>query len=94
MRPMRAIPILAIAALAACGPRPDADDGEAAAPADTCGASRYVASIGQPLAAVQLPRGENARVITPGSVVTTDFLPTRLNFYISDTGLIERVACG
>ena len=91
---MRALPIIALAALAACGPRPEAGGEEAAAPADTCGASRYFASIGRPLEAIALPRGENARVITPGSVVTTDFLPTRLNLYISDTGVIERVACG
>ena len=90
---MRALPVIALI-VAACAPRPDADGDAGGVVADACGASRYVASIGQPLAAVQLPRGENARVITPGSVVTTDFLPTRLNFYISDTGLIERVACG
>ena len=89
---MRALLLLPL--LAACNPFGGAGEGDETAVADACGAARYIPSIGRPLEAISLPRGENARVITPGSVVTQDFVPSRLNLHISDTGLIERVSCG
>jgi hypothetical protein len=85
---MRHIFILPFIALAACQPVPeDVAQG-------TCPADGYATLVGQPLAAVTLPADLDARIIGPDTVVTMDFDPTRMNIYVDEDGVIQRVACG
>ncbi|MCB5362955.1 hypothetical protein H0484_04185 [Pusillimonas sp. CC-YST705] len=37
---------------------------------------------------------EFSRVIAPGTMVTRDYRPMRLNIYVGNSGQIERVDCG
>ncbi len=62
---------------------------------ESCGAENLGALIGKPTSALQgvaLP--EAVRVITPGSRVTADYSPTRLNIYVDDKGIITAMRCG
>ncbi len=71
-----------------------ADSGSAVAE-DTCGASRFTYLVGLPQTSLQdvvLPDG--ARVIPPGSAVTSDFRRERLNVVIDGNAEVERVYCG
>ena len=81
------------ATLAACAPVGGSPVGGGPA-GDACGASGYRGLIGSPLAAVTLPAGLNARILGPDTAATTDFVPERLNLWVSRSGLIERVYCG
>ena len=57
---------------------------------DTCGASAHQALIGTPASAIDLaayPTG--TRIVTPETMVTQDFVPTRLNI---TTGTDRNVA--
>ena len=44
--------------------------------------------VGMPLAAVTLPDGLNHRIIPPGTAVTMDFSPERVNFDLDAKGRI------
>lgn len=62
---------------------------------DACGAAGMQDLVGQSrdvLAAMTLPAG--TRVIEPGTKVTRDYRPDRLNIEIDAAGVIVRVACG
>jgi hypothetical protein len=61
---------------------------------DTCSADDYGSLVGQPLAAVTLPKDLNARIIGPDTVVTMDHRPERLNIEVDGRGTIERLYCG
>ena len=37
---------------------------------------------------------ERRRIIPPGSAVTMDYIPDRLNLEVDETGIITRVYCG
>jgi hypothetical protein len=50
--------------------------------------------VGMPLTAVTLPDGLNHRIIAPGTAVTRDFSPERVNFDLDAKGRITRVWCG
>lgn len=60
---------------------------------DTCGASEYRSLIGANIAAVTLPADANIRVITPGTMVTEDFRPDRLNIIAGEDGVITSLEC-
>lgn len=68
--------------------------GEAGPEADACGASGLADVIGQPLAAVTWPADLNTRVIPPGTAVTFDFVPDRLNVRLDADGNITGLDCG
>ena len=61
---------------------------------DACGSAGYQAIVGSPLAAVTLPADLGARIIQPGTAVTTDYNPERLNIEVDVDGRITRVFCG
>ncbi len=64
-------------------------------PVDECGASALQGLVGQSAEILQTMRfGQNVRVIQPGMAVTMDFLPDRLNIWIAEGDVIERVTCG
>ena len=77
----------ACALLAAC-------EGGVGATEDGCGASGYQTLVGSPLAAVTLSADLGARIIQPGTAVTTDFNPERMNIEVDAGGRIVRVFCG
>lgn len=85
---MRPILIASLLALAACDGLP----GQTAE--DACGAAGYQGLVGQPLAAITLPADLDARIIEPDTAVTLDYQPTRLNIYVGEDGLVDRVSCG
>jgi len=63
--------------------------------ADTCNVRQYAGLIGQDVTALErvLILGQ-VRVIRPGTVVTQDFRPERMNFHITADDHIQRIACG
>lgn len=59
-----------------------------------CGAPGFQGLIGQPEAVLrnmQFPIG--TRIIRPGTAVTMDFRPDRLNIEIGTNGRVEKVGC-
>jgi hypothetical protein len=69
-------------------------------PTDTdCGAGQLGAYIGHEatdavIAAIRQWRGENpVRVLKPGSAMTMDYRPGRLNVFLDDWGRIEKFTC-
>jgi hypothetical protein len=96
----------AILALAACGqttktpsttetPAPPAAPQTAAEATaqDTCGASQYRALIGTNIAAATFPADSRIRIIQPGTPVTQDFSPQRLNVIADASGVITSLEC-
>lgn len=62
---------------------------------DTCGAAGMQDMVGKDstvLAAMTFPAG--TRVIEPGTAVTEDYRPDRLNFDIDQSGTITGIWCG
>jgi Peptidase inhibitor I78 family len=85
--------VLAVLALSACvpddaaGPTPPSDQ--------TCGAEGLQDLVGQSRRVLETMKfGVLVRVIDPGMAVTMDYAPGRLNIWIAEGGLIERVTCG
>ena len=67
---------------------------EEATRADVCGASHFANLIGQPAAAINrdaLPA--HARIISPGQMVTQDFVAGRLNIRVGPDGKVASVQC-
>lgn len=61
---------------------------------DTCGAAAHQALIGTQASAIDpatLPAG--TRIITPGMMVTQDFVATRLNVAVGIDGLVGSLSC-
>lgn len=94
---MRGIGMIALAGLAACAPAPKpAAFGEGS----TCGDTRVAKLIGQVWRESQRAKTLKAsgapslRVIAPGTVVTMDFRPERLNIETDANGRITRIKCG
>ncbi len=75
----------AILILAAC---------QGAETADTCGASDYASFIGTNIAAITLPADLDHRVVGPDSILTQDFVETRLNINVDENGVIQSLTCG
>lgn len=62
--------------------------------ADSCGAAAHHALIGTPASAIDLatyPSG--TRIITPETMVTQDFVPTRLNITTGTDGNVASLNC-
>jgi PBP1b-binding outer membrane lipoprotein LpoB len=92
------IGLLLLGACAAQAPAPEPSrapqTAEEATAQDACGASRYRPLIGTRLDAIDpaaMPPG--ARLITPDTMVTQDFRPTRLNVMSGTDGLVSSLAC-
>lgn len=83
-------PVLMTGLLAAC----IAEEGESVTEGEPCGAAAYADLVGKNLAAVTLPAELNTRVIRPGSMVTQDYVPERLNIELDEGGVITRLRCG
>ncbi|MCT2400536.1 I78 family peptidase inhibitor [Novosphingobium mangrovi (ex Huang et al. 2023)] len=64
-----------------------------------CGAEQLGAYVGQPasdavLARIREWRGDKPiRVLKPGSAMTMDYRPERLNIFLDDKGMIEKFQC-
>ncbi len=90
-----------LALMAACAAGPDPAPAEPANPAlpalteDTCGASMYGELIGRPITGPGVP-GESRfnRRILPGTQVTMDYVPQRMNIEANAQGVIEKITCG
>ena len=78
-------PLVILLSLAACKEEP---------PSDTCGAEDYAGLEGKMLAAVTLPADLGARITGPDRMVTQDYRPDRLNIWVNEAGVIERLYCG
>ncbi|MDO9527200.1 MAG: I78 family peptidase inhibitor [Gemmobacter sp.] len=64
-------------------------------PADLCGASTLQTLIGGPVSAYDAKTAKGAvRIIPPGTAVTMDFSPDRLNIETDAKGVVTRVTCG
>lgn len=63
---------------------------------DTCGLDKITQPVeGQPPEIIDtLGLTRTIRVIRPGDIVTQEYDPHRINFYIDGMGLIDRVSCG
>lgn len=95
-----------LSALAACQPVADertgapvqerAESGLQEREPDICGASRYRdAAIGQPRSVIAtLGVTRQIRVIPHGAIVTQEYDPYRMNFYLDRAGLVSRLTCG
>jgi hypothetical protein len=62
--------------------------------ADTCGAAAHQALIGTPASGIDLatlPPG--TRIVTPETMVTQDFVPTRLNITTGTDGNVASLNC-
>ena len=64
-------------------------------PMDQCGAADLQGLVGQSARVLQTMRfGQTMRIIRPGMAVTMDFVANRLNIWIAEGDVIERVTCG
>ena len=62
---------------------------------DTCNATPYAVLIGQDATALErVLILREVRVIRPGSIVTQDYKPQRLNFRIADNNQVVELTCG
>lgn len=62
---------------------------------DTCGMVQHAGLIGKPATDPAVPpAGPQVRHLPPGSQVTMDFSPTRLNIDIDAAGVITALRCG
>jgi len=59
-----------------------------------CKAVDLLEQVGQPGTALALELPEGSRVIEPGSIVTQDYQPQRINVDLDEEGNIARVWCG
>jgi len=93
----------ALLALVACEPTTsDGSSGDAPgngaqreARASSCGADTVQNFVGGPRSALsQTAWPAGTRFIFPGMPVTTEFLPTRLNFTIGQDGIVSKAWCG
>ncbi len=92
MKHLFALVIAAPLVLAGCvAPLPEPDPG----PVGSCGASELQGLVGQRGSVLDGMRfSQEIRVIQPGMAVTMDFNPDRLNIWLDDRDVIERVTCG
>lgn len=78
-------------ALAACKP----DQSPPPDRVESCGAEALQHLVGQPQAALEDETiSAPTRILPPGSAMTMDHRPERLNVDIDDTGTILRLWCG
>ena len=62
---------------------------------DTCGAKRYHTLLDQDATALEriLILGQ-VRIVRPGTILTQDFRPQRMNFHVGDNGKVIQISCG
>jgi hypothetical protein len=92
---LRALPVLAVVALAACEPVAPVQSPPVPPPEDACGALALQGLVGEDagvLASMTLPAP--VRSYTTGDALTMDFNPARLNIESDPGGTIVRVWCG
>ncbi|EPX79642.1 I78 family peptidase inhibitor [Salipiger mucosus] len=64
-------------------------------PAQTaCQPERFEQYIGQPADTIEVPEGTPYRVTAPGTVITMEHLPQRVNFQTDEDGIVLRITCG
>lgn len=89
--------------VAACGPTPNdvvtgdeppIQSGLEERLPDTCKLTNYDGFVGQPLAAVTLPTGAETRIVRPGTILTQEYVASRVNFHVDQAGIITKVICG
>lgn len=62
---------------------------------DTCGAEDFQTALGQSREIIPgLGVSREIRIISPGDIVTQEYNPLRMNFYVNGNGIITRVTCG
>lgn len=89
--------LLLVSVMGGCVPGPTTGQParDPAGQADACGAADLQGLLGQPESVLQTMRfTQTLRVIHPGTAVTMDYSPFRLNILIDARGRIERVSCG
>jgi hypothetical protein len=101
---MRALLVPFLLGLASCAQvaqMPPMDDLEPVLPVlpqpdeDTCNANNFANRIGQPATSLETALIlDRVRIIRPDTMVTMDFAPSRINFYIDENETITRIACG
>lgn len=63
--------------------------------AENCGAEQMQDLIGQPKSVLDgMALARSTRIIAPGTRSTLDYVPTRLNIFLDDKGIITDVRCG
>lgn len=93
----RFFPILVL--LAACSEPPPPEDipiEPEAAPVDLafCQGDPFAETIGQSVSTIQADLPERSRVLGPNDIATQDYRIDRLNVFVDDTGVIQRLTCG
>lgn len=61
---------------------------------DTCGLDNYQGFIGQPVAAITYPAGDNVRVVQPGEILSQIYVADRVNLYVDEASVVQRIICG
>ncbi|WP_424831929.1 I78 family peptidase inhibitor [Ruegeria sp.] len=59
-----------------------------------CLGEAFAGSVGQPVSTIQAQLPERSRVLGPNSVATQDYRIDRLNVFVDDAGIIQRLTCG
>ena len=81
--------------LTACETAPHHDANDDWGPGtDACGASGYQSLMGTNIAAITLPAELNHRIIGPNDAYTEDYVPSRLNIFTDENGVVIEVRCG
>ncbi len=101
--------VLLLSVLAACTGGPGADPDVVSLAGETgestpdlvedktladCGADVVLDVIGATVDAAGERLPSDKWVIAPGSVVTQDYVPKRMNVFLNDRGVITRLSCG
>lgn len=92
------IALLAVAACTTTAPAPKPQpigDRLPAGMSDSCGAKRYHTLLDQDATALEriLILGQ-VRVVRPGTILTQDYKPERLNFHVGENGRVTKISCG
>jgi len=94
----RFIPVLVLlTACAETAPAPEeARIAPEAAPVDLafCLGEPFADAIGQPIATIQADLPERSRVLGPDGLATQDYRIDRLNVFVDEGGIIQRLTCG
>jgi len=89
------IPLLLLGACTATDSVQSADRVAPLAQDDSCNAAAVAGLVGQDATALErvLLLGP-MRMIRPGTVVTQDYSPARINFHIGADNVLRRITCG
>jgi hypothetical protein len=61
---------------------------------DTCGAAAFASIVGQPATTINLGTlAAGTRIVTPETMVTQDFVATRLNIIVGADGNVASLSC-